>query len=276
MPARPRSPPRKPHLELNGSLWLSVDGQDFGGSGRIGLLRAVAEQGTLTRAAQAVGISYKGAWDAINAMNALAGQPLVERVTGGRGGGSSRLTAHGLQLLERFEQVDAVHQRFLQRLGREAMDLTQDFSLLKALNMKTSARNQWVGVVRSIRAGAVNDEIELELPSGLRLTAIVTHESTEALGLRVKQTAIALVKSSAVQLATGLGNARLSARNRLEGTVRAIAVGAVNTEVTVEAEGGTPVVAIVTQASAISLGLEPGGAVSVLVNASDIILATMG
>lgn len=274
MPARPRTPPRPPRLGLQGALRITADGQDLGGQERISLLRAIAEHGTLTRAAQALGISYKSAWDALNAMNSLAGQPLVERVTGGRGGGSSQLTAHGLRLLQRYEQIDAAHQRVLQLLDDGAMDLDREFSLLKVLNMQTSARNQWLGTVRSIRAGAVNDEIEVELPSGVRLSAIITHESTEALGLRVKQSVVALVKASAVLLATGLGDARLSARNRLEGRVSAIVPGAVNAEVTVQAEGGTAVVAIVTQASVNELGLQVGSAVTALVKASDLILAT--
>ncbi len=273
----PRSPARyrPPRLGLHASLWFSVDGQDLGGQGRIGLLRAIVEQGTLTAAARAVGISYKSAWDAMSAMNALAGQPLVERITGGRGGGSSQLTAHGLRLLQRYEQIDAAHQRFLQLLQDEGMDLDREFSLLEVLNMKTSARNQWLGTIRSIRAGAVNDEIEIELAGGVRLAAIITHESTEALGLRVKQGVAALVKSSSVLLATDLGDAKLSARNRLEGTVSGIVPGSVNAEVTVQAEGGTTVVAIVTQASVASLGLEVGSAVTVLVKASDLILATV-
>jgi molybdate transport system regulatory protein len=253
---------------------LSVGGQDLGGPQRIGLLRAIAEQGTLTAAAQALGISYKGAWDALNAMNAHAGQPLVERVTGGRGGGSTRLTPHALRLVERYEQIEAVHQRFMRQLSDSAMDLDEPFSLLKVLNMKTSARNQWVGVVGAIRAGAVNDEVELQLPGGARVVAIITRESTEALGLRLKQPVIALVKASAVLLAAGLGAGQLSARNRFEGRVVEVSPGAVNAEVSVQTDSGVPVVAIVNQASVGALGLAPGAAVSVLFQASDVILAT--
>ena len=91
--------------------------------------------------------------------------------------------------------------------------------------MKTSARNQWVGTVSAIRAGAVNDEVELSLPGGARLWAIVTRESTEALALQLQQTVIALVKSSSVMLATGLGDAKLSARNRFDGRVSAVKPG---------------------------------------------------
>jgi molybdate transport system regulatory protein len=271
MPARRRRPPAP--LTLKGSLWITAGEASVGGHGRIALLRSVAEHGSITQAAKAFGMSYKAAWTAINTMNELSGSPLVERAIGGRGGGSTQLTERGRQLVERYEKIDAVHQRFLRLLDRETMDLTQEFSLLKVLNMKTSARNQWVGSVSAIRGGAVNDEVELSLPGGARLIAIVTRESTEALALQLQQTVIALVKSSSVMLATSLGAARLSASNRLEGHVRLVKPGAVNAEITVETADGLPVVAIVSQSSVAELGLEPDAPVTVLVKASDIILA---
>ncbi len=262
-------------MQVKGSLWISVDGEPLGGHGRMALLRAVAEHGSITQAARAFGMSYKGAWDAIDHMNQLAGTPLVERATGGRGGGGTRLTEHGLRVVERYEQLDAVHQRFVRLLADEGMDLQHDFSLLKVLNVKTSARNQWVGQVSAIRAGAVNDEVELRLPGPTTLVATITRDSTDALGLRLQQTVIAMIKSSAVLLATGLGEARLSAGNRFDGTVRAVRTGAVNAEVTVEAAGGLQVVAIVTQASVDAMGLQPGMPVTALIKASDVILATV-
>ena len=260
-------------LALKGSLWLTAGDESVGGHGRIALLRAVAEHGSITQAAKAFGMSYKAAWTAINTMNELSGTPLVERVIGGRGGGSTQLTEQGRRLVERYGQIDAVHQRFLQLLDQGTMDLTQEFSLLKVLNMKTSARNQWVGTISAIRAGAVNDEVELSLPGGARLSVIVTRESTEALALALQQTVIALVKSSSVMLATKLGDGKLSARNRLEGRVRVVTPGAVNAEVSVETEDGLPVVAIVAQSTIADLGLVPDAPVTVLVKASDIILA---
>ena len=107
-----------------------------------------------------------------------------------------------------------------------------------------------------------------------QLAAIVTRESTDTLGLRVQQTVIAMVKASSVLLATELGDAKLSARNRLDGQVQAVRPGAVNAEVSVEA-AGLQVVAIVTQASVDALGLAPGRPVTALVKASDVILATI-
>ena len=261
-------------LELKGALWLTVGGQTLGGEQRMALLRAVAEKGSITHAAKAVRLSYKGAWDAIDAMNRLAGTPLVERSTGGRGGGSTRLTPHGERLVQRFEQIDAAHQRFIGLLDDQSIDLERDFSLLKVLNMKTSARNQFVGTVTTVRAGAINDEVELTLPGGQRIVAIITRDSTEALALRTNMTAIALIKASAVMVATEVEGARLSARNQLPGKVSAIRPGAVNAEVAIDLDGGNgAIAAIVTQASVKSLGLAMGTPATAFFDASSVILA---
>lgn len=260
-------------LELEGSLWLTIGGQTLGGHDRVGLLRAVAEQGSITRAAKTHGISYKAAWDAIDAMNTLAGEPLVERSAGGRGGGSTRLTARGRRLVERFEQIDVAHQRFLKLLDEQSIDLDQPFSLLRVLNMKTSARNQFVGTVTSMRSGAVNDEVEIALPGGQRIVAVVTQESTQSLGLRTKMTAIALVKSSSIVVATNLEGAKVSARNQLAGTISAVTPGAVDAEVVIDLDGGGSIAAIVTEGSVKSLGLKPGIRAIALFKATSVILA---
>ncbi len=264
---------RNAQLEVRGALWLSVDGASVAGHGRVELLRAVGEHRSITRAAKAFGMSYKAAWDAIDTMNERSATPVVERVTGGKGGGHTQVTEFGQRLIERYEKIHQVHQRFLRLIEQDAMNLDEEFSLLKVLNMKTSARNQWVGKVTAVRSGAVNDEIEVSLPGGLRLSAIVTRESTESLGLRTQMTVIALVKSSAVLLAVGLDEARVSARNRIEARVRTVTPGAVNAEVVLQAEGGVDVVAIVPQAAVSDLGLQAGAAVTALVKASDIVLA---
>ena len=57
---------------------------------RVALLEKVAELGSITAAAKAVGISYKGAWEAVEALNNMSAAPLVERSVGGSGGGGTR------------------------------------------------------------------------------------------------------------------------------------------------------------------------------------------
>ena len=267
----PKRRTKKP-LELHAAVWMTVGDERLGGHDRFGLLRAIAAQGSITHAAKAVGISYKGAWNIVEDMNRLAGEPLVERSTGGHGGGSTRLTPHGTRLLARFEQIDAAHQRFMKLL--QVVDVENEFSLLRILNMKTSARNQFIGTVTSVRSGAVNDEIELTLAGGPRIVAVVTRESTESLGLRTNISAVALIKASSVLLATDLEGTQLSARNQLPGTVSAVVPGAVNAEVTLDIDGGGSIAAIVTQASVKALGLGIGSRATAFFKASSVILGT--
>lgn len=267
---RARSAPDR--LALDGDVWFMVGTENLGGLARMRLLSAIAERGSITQAAKAVGMSYKAAWDTVDAMNKLAGEPLLERTSGGRGGGSTQLTERGKRLVERFQELDDVHRRFIRLLNEEGVDLKVDLNILRTLNMKTSARNQFLGKVTAVRAGAVNDEVELTLDGGLRIVATVTRSSTESLGLRINMTAFALVKASSVIIATELDGARLSARNQLSGTVASVVPGAVNSEVVIDVGGGVSIAAIVSRASASSLGLLPGVAATAIFKASSVIV----
>jgi molybdate transport system ATP-binding protein len=137
--------------------------------------------------------------------------------------------------------------------------------------MKTSARNQLVGSVSAVVPGAVNDEVELTVAGGQRIVAVVTHASTARLGLAVGVPAFALVKASSVVVVADTGTALLSARNQLAGTIASVQAGAVNAEVEIDV-GGLRIVAIVTQASARSLGLAPGRPALAVFKASSVIV----
>jgi molybdate transport system regulatory protein len=259
-------------IELDGSVWMTVSGEKLGGSGRVELLAKIGEFGSITQAAKAIKMSYKAAWDAIDTMNNLAGEPLVERLAGGKGGGGTRLTPRGEQLVSNFRMLERVHQDFVRELNRHKAGIADDLSLVSRLNMKTSARNQFFGKVSRIRQGAVNDEVELEIAGGHRLVAIVTRDSSESLGLQPGAAAFALVKSSSVIIMTSSEGAKLSARNQLGGTVVRLVPGAVNTEVVIDLAGGGTVAAIVTNESADALELREGAAATAVFKASSVIL----
>jgi molybdate transport system regulatory protein len=261
---------------LQGSVWMTVGDEKFGGPGRVGMLAAIAETGSISQAAKALGVSYKGAWDAIDAMNNLAGEALVERVTGGKGGGGTRLTARGAQLVRNFRAIEQIHQQFVEQLNRQAGDLAADFNLIGRLNMKTSARNQFFGTVSRVQAGAVNDEIDIDIAGGHKIVAIVTHESTASLGLAIGAQAFALIKAASIILVTEAEGARFSARNRLEGTVARLIPGAVNAEVVLDLAGGGSIAAIITNESARALGLAEGGTATAMFKASSVIVGVPG
>lgn len=138
--------------------------------------------------------------------------------------------------------------------------------------MLTSARNEFAGKVAAINEGAVNDEIEITLTGGDRIVAVITRTSTASLGLKVGADALALVKAPWVILSVPDNGIKLSTRNRLEGTIKTVKPGAVNTEVEVSLKGGQTLTAIVTQESAQSLGLAVGKPVLAFFKASHVIV----
>ena len=68
--------------------------------------------------------------------------------------------------------------------------------------VKMSARNILCGTIGKVGEGAVNTEVELKLPGGSILTAIITNESTHSLELKAGEHACAAFKASSVILGT--------------------------------------------------------------------------
>ncbi|KUY83962.1 TOBE domain-containing protein [Burkholderia sp. RF4-BP95] len=268
-------------LELGGELWLRAGGQTLGGATRIALLAAIGDTGSITRAAKAVGLSYKAAWDAIDTMNNLAGEPLVTRATGGKGGGGTTLTPRATSLIAAFRTIEREHRRFIDAASAAVSGFDVDWALIGRIGMKTSARNQLFGKVESIVRGTVNDEVTLVLPGGQVIVAVLTHESADTLGLQPGADACALVKASWVVLAVddeggAEASLKVSARNQLRGTVDAVAAGAVNSEVTLALDGGGTLTAVVTNDSVGALQLDAGRRAIALFKASSVILAVTG
>ena len=238
------------------------------------LLAGVGETNSIAAAAKVVGLTYKAAWDAVDAMNNLADAPLVERSVGGRGGGGTRLTAKGKQLVKTFRMVEAENTRFLDVLNTRVKNVDHDLGILGRLTMLTSARNHFAGKVSRIKTGSVNDEIQIKLTGGERLVAIITHESVENLGLEVGRAVVALVKASSVIVAIDSdAPLQLSARNQLAGTIDRLTKGAVNTEVVIDLKGGNSVAAIITNGAVKTLKLRKGTSASAIFKASSVIVA---
>jgi molybdate transport system regulatory protein len=138
--------------------------------------------------------------------------------------------------------------------------------------MNVSARNVFKGKITTLINGAVNAEVELTLPGGDRIVAIVTENSVRSLALAVGQEAIAYVKAPWVIVLAGKPEVRFSARNQLAGQVSSVRKGAVNSEVAIALPGGSTVHAVVTNEAALELGLKEGVPATALIKASHVVL----
>lgn len=261
-------------FELKGMLSLHAGERQIAGQDRIELLAAIGESGSISAAARAVGMSYKGAWDAVDAMNNLADEPLVVRAAGGHRGGGTTLTPRGQRLVEVFRAIADEHARYVQRLGVLGEASLRDLQLMRRFMLRTSARNQLAGTVAALRHGRVNDTVELVLPGGQRLAATITRQSTKELGLAVGVEAIALVKASAVALVAAEDDA--AAGNRLRGTVVAIERDAAEAEIRLELDGGGTLVAVLPGDRVDALRLAGGQPVHAVIERSSVLLGTTG
>ncbi|AVT56964.1 TOBE domain-containing protein [Pectobacterium versatile] len=140
--------------------------------------------------------------------------------------------------------------------------------------MSVSARNQLSGIVSSIVEGAVNNEVELTLESGDKLTTVITRTSCDSMELAVGKPAIALVKAPWVILASPECGLNFSARNQFHGKVSTVAKGAVNSTVQLVTAGGLTLTSTVTNESLEDMHIDVGSELIALVKASSIILAT--
>jgi molybdate transport system regulatory protein len=237
------------------------------------LLQAVADTGSLQRAARTAGYSYKGAWLVLETAGNLARAPLLERATGGRGGGGSRLTPLAERLLHAWNVLSERHAGFLRE--QDAWLLAQaDLSpLIRRIAMKTTARNQFAGTVSHVNAGPASAQVTLALPAGTTLTATISSAALAELGCHPGQEAIALVKASEVVLVAELAGCRLSARNQLAGTIARIQRGAVSSLVGLTLPGGMTITATVTADAVDALGLAVGQDAIAAFKASAVMLA---
>ena len=259
-----------------GKLEVATEFGSFLGDTRIRLLEAIATHGSIAQAAKTVPLSYKAAWDAIDAMNNLADEPLVLRSTGGRNGGGTLLTEHGRKTIALYRALEAEYQSALDRLSErmndgQAGDFEQFRQLLKRLSMKTSARNQFAGKIVALREGQVDFEVRVKLDEACEIVAVITRDSAQTMALSIGMEISALVKSSSVLLLTERG-VRTSARNQLWGEITRIHDGPVNSEVMLALPGGRSVCAVVTHDSVASLGLAVGGQACAVFKASAVIL----
>jgi len=269
------APPR-----LLGKLLIETAVGCFLGDKRIRLLEAIDQHGSISQAARTVPLSYKAAWEAVDDMNNLAPEPVVLRSAGGRHGGGTELTAFGRRLIAFYRALEQESQGALDKLTGDldqngVLDTAGFRKVLKRMSFRTSARNQFAGPIVAIKEGIVDSEVSIRLDPELELTAIVTRESAENLGLAHGRDVLAFVKASSILLLVE-EEGRISARNRFPGTVVNIHEGPVNAEVTLNLPGGRHVItAVITEESVKRLGLAVGQPVTAAFKASSVFLVAV-
>lgn len=94
------------NTEIRIRHWVFIDETKFFGPGRYELLEHIAQTGSISKAATAMGLSYKKAWAMVDAMNTLGTSPYVVTQKGGTHGGGAIITETGKQVMEAYKKLD--------------------------------------------------------------------------------------------------------------------------------------------------------------------------
>jgi len=97
----------RPHL----SIRLDLTSGDRIGPGKIELLEAIREAGSISGGARKIGMSYRRAWLLVEEINAALQEPAVTSTTGGRQGGGAVLTPVGKKIIEIYRSIEAAAQK---------------------------------------------------------------------------------------------------------------------------------------------------------------------
>lgn len=100
--------------EIRVRCWITIRGEKHFGPGPAELLERIQESGSISKAAEVMGMSYKKAWDMVEHMNTKGSKPYVTTQKGGSKGGGTELTETGKKVLEAYrklkERIDEVVQ----------------------------------------------------------------------------------------------------------------------------------------------------------------------
>ncbi|MDY8138155.1 winged helix-turn-helix domain-containing protein [Aquimarina sp. 2201CG5-10] len=91
---------------IKSRIWIEGEDGVFLGEGRIKILKAINQEGSLSKAAKSLGMSYKKAWNLVNSINKNASAPIVVTNTGGSGGGGTTITPYGKNMILKFEEIN--------------------------------------------------------------------------------------------------------------------------------------------------------------------------
>lgn len=260
---------RKPKIDA--MLSLRSGDRFLVGRDRIKLLEAVAKHGSISKAAKAVGYSYKTAWDSVDAINNLLPSPaFVTKMGGSGGGGGAQVTEEGLRLIDTFNKIEEKLTRLSSRISETGLQGEEEM-LLFTFGARISSRNAFHGIIEKIKKGPVDVELELRLSSGAALFAVVTNAAVDELELVNGRNVLALVKAYAI----GLSAKRLpDVVNNISGTVSRLIKGQKNWEVLFDIGDGKTLTIVIPHEDADKLSITKGQMLVAHFSPQDVIIAT--
>jgi molybdate transport system regulatory protein len=182
--------PHKKH-KPSCKVWIEYNGKPVLGKGGAEILKAIAKEQSISKAAEKLSMSYRYVWNYLQKIQKAVEAPIVETYKGGKaGGGGAKLTALGQSLLEEYQRIEGYMSEAL---------ADQEYG--EVLGLKISARNQLKGKVVSIEKDGITAKVKVEIKTPVVVTAVITKEAVEELGVKVGDEVNAVIKSTEVMIA---------------------------------------------------------------------------
>ncbi|QPB43205.1 TOBE domain-containing protein [Rodentibacter haemolyticus] len=168
---------------------------------RIRLLKEIQQCGSINQAAKNAKVSYKSAWDHLEAMNKISPSPLLERNTGGKNGGGTALTTYAERLLQLYDLLEKTQDNAFRVLQDETVPLDSLLTATARFSLQSSARNQFFGKVvrqRIIDSRCVVDVEIAHLPKPMQVS--ITTKSAARLKLMTEKEVMLMFKAPWVKI----------------------------------------------------------------------------
>jgi molybdate transport system regulatory protein len=172
-------------------IWLEYKGKPLLGGGGAEILKSIQDYKSISKAAQRLGMSYRYVWGYVKNMEKIIGGPVLETFKGGKtGGGGARLTRLGEGLLDEYVRLEGYLSGVVSgaRYG-------------EVIWLKISARNRLKGKVVGVEKDGLMAKVKVEITLPASVTALISREALEDLGIRVGDQVEAVVKATEVMIA---------------------------------------------------------------------------
>ena len=257
--------------KIDAYLMLRSGGRLLVGRDRIRLLEAVAEHGSISKAAKATGISYKTAWEAVDAINNLLPTPAFVTRTSGRVGGAAEMTDEGRRLITVFHRLEDHLAKISSLIAEEGLEDIGDALLGRPgsrYRRGTFSTPRW----SAFDAGRSTSKSSSKSRTTIVIHATITNAATEQLGLAPGRKALAFVKAPFVRLVSAEEASSLR-RNLFRGSVIRRIDAEVHSEVQIDLANGKTIVAVVPRHQVEDLGIAEGSDAAATFEPDHVIIA---
>ena len=198
----------KSSFTLTADLLLNNNNSEFLSHKKIQLLENISIYGSISKAAKESAITYKTAWSWIDKMNVMSPKPLVQKISGGKDGGGTLVTAYAKELMCVFEDVRALQQKHLHTLEESFSHLENE------LQSPVFTFSKLQTFIKEIVIKGDKAIFVLELLNGNEISAQAPGSFIKVHNLKLGSALSVLIESDTVSVSKTLEE-EISSRNKL-------------------------------------------------------------